>query len=272
MFKDITIGQYIPGKSPLHRMFPALKIIFTLLYVVGLFLISKWASYAVMTAYTVALILMSGINVKIILKGIRAMLWILVFTAIINVLMTPGDAVWTIPVWRFGINITREGLILGAAMTLRLLYLIVGTSLLTLTTSPLQLTDGIEKLLKPFRVIKVPSYEIAMMMTIAIRFIPTLAEETDKIIKAQTARGADFASGNIIRRAKAIVPIIVPLFVSAFRRADELATAMEARCYNGGEGRTRMKESRMTKIDTAAIAVFLICAAFLSAVEYLPFI
>lgn len=269
MFRDITIGQYIPGKSPLHRMFPALKIIFTVIYIVMLFLLDKWIAYAAMTLLTAAAVLISGINIKIILKGLRPMLWILVFTAAVNILMTPGDIIWTIPIWRFGINITRDGLLLGAAMTIRLLYLIVGTSLLTLTTSPLQLTDGIEKLLKPLRVIRVPSYEIAMMMTIAIRFIPTLAEETDKIIKAQTARGADFASGNILHRAKAVVPIIVPLFVSAFRRADELATAMEARCYIGGEGRTRMKESRLTKTDAAAVVIFTVLSAALLMVEYI---
>ena len=268
MFKDITIGQYIPGKSPLHRMFPALKIIFTVLYIVVLFLLDKPISYVVFTAYTAALVMISGVSVKIILKGMRPVLWILIFTALINLFMTPGEVVWSMPVWRFTLKITREGLVQGATMTVRLFYLITGTSLLTLTTSPLQLTDGIEKLLKPFNKLKVPSYEIAMMMTIALRFIPTLAEETDKIMKAQTARGADFETGNIIRRAKAMVPLLVPLFVSAFRRADELATAMEARCYNGGEGRTRMKESRMIKLDAAAIAVFALCAALVLTVEY----
>lgn len=271
MFRDITIGQYIPGKSPLHKLFPALKIIFTVLYIVVLFLLHKPLSYVIFTIYTAALVLISGVSVRIILKGLRPVLWILIFTAIVNVFMTPGEVVWTIPIWRFGLKITREGLIMGAMMTVRLFYLIVGTSLLTLTTSPLQLTDGIEKLLKPFDRFKVPSYEIAMMMTIAIRFIPTLAEETDKIIKAQTARGADFETGNILKRAKAMVPLLVPLFVSAFRRADELATAMEARCYNGGEGRTRMKESRMTRQDTAAIVIFVLCSALVLVVEYIKF-
>lgn len=268
MFRDITIGQYIPGKSPLHKLFPALKIIFTVLYIVVLFLLHRPLSYVIFTVYTAALVLISGISAKIILKGVRPMLWILIFTALVNVFMTPGEIVWALPIWRFTLKITREGLIMGASMTVRLFYLIVGSSLLTLTTSPLQLTDGIEKLLKPLRRIKVPSYEIAMMMTIAIRFIPTLAEETDKIIKAQTARGADFETGNIIKRAKAMVPLLVPLFVSAFRRADELATAMEARCYNGGEGRTRMKESRMTKSDAAAIVVFVLCSVLVLVVEY----
>ena len=268
MFKDITIGQYIPGSSPLHKMYPALKIILTIAYIVVLFFLHKPLTYAAFFVFTTALILMSGVSVKIILKGIRPMLWILIFTALINLFMTQGETVFSIPLRAFSINISREGIVLAATMTIRLLFLIVGASLLTLTTSPLQLTDGIEKLLQPLRPLKVPSYEIAMMMTIAIRFIPTLAEETDKIIKAQTARGADFETGNILRRAKAMVPILVPLFVSAFRRADELATAMEARCYNGGGKRTRMKETRMKKLDAAAIAVFLLCCGVLAVLEY----
>lgn len=269
MFKDVTIGQYIPGNSPIHKIHPPLKIIFVILYIVVLFMISKWTSYAVFTLFTAALVLVSGIKVRIILKGLKPMLWIIIFTALINIFMTPGEVVWTIPIWRFSVNLTREGLIMGAVMTIRLVYLVVGTSLLTLTTSPLQLTDGIEKLLSPLRVIKVPAHEIAMMMTIAIRFIPTLAEETDKIIKAQTARGADFESGNLIKRAKAMVPILVPLFISAFRRADELATAMEARCYRGGKGRTRMKETRLGKIDACAAIVFLLSAAAVLTAEYM---
>ena len=268
MFKDITIGQYIPGSSPLHKLYPALKIILTMAYIVALFIIQKPQSYAAFFVFTVALILISSVSVKIIIRGIRPMLWILIFTAVINLFMTQGETVFTIPLWFFGINISREGIYLAVAMTVRLLFLIVGTSLLTLTTSPLQLTDGIEKLLKPLRPLKVPSYEIAMMMTIAIRFIPLLAEETDKIIKAQTARGADFESGNIMRRAKAMVPILVPLFVSAFRRADELATAMEARCFGGSGKRTKMKETRMKRIDIAAIVVFLLCCGAVAVLEY----
>lgn len=271
MFKDITIGQYIPGKSPLHRLYPALKIIFTVLYVVVLFLLNQPMSYLVFTVYTAALIFMSGISFKIILKGVRPMLWIIIFTAVINLFMTPGDAVWSVGAGRFILKISREGIYLCAIMSIRLFYLITGTSLLTLTTSPLQLTDGIEKLLKPLRAVRVPSYEIAMMMTIAIRFIPTLAEETDKIRKAQTARGADFETGNIIKRAKAMIPLLVPLFISAFRRADELATAMEARCYNGGTGRTRMKESKMKRLDAAGTVIFIICAAVVIYLDRLVF-
>ena len=183
--------------------------------------------------------------------------------------MTPGETVWSIPIFKFALNITSEGIIQGAKMLYRLFFLITGTSLLTLTTSPLQLTDGIETLLHPLSKIKVPSHEIAMMMTIAIRFIPTLAEETDKIMKAQTARGADFESGNIIRRAKAMVPLLIPLFVSAFRRADELATAMEARCYRGGMGRTKMKENKAGIIDLKGCIIFVIALAVLILLEIL---
>jgi energy-coupling factor transport system permease protein len=256
VFKDIMLGQYVPVKSPLHAINPPLKIVFTILYMTTLFMVKTYCAYAVFTVYTLLLMFISAVPVRIILKGLRPMLWILVFTAVLNVFMTPGDAVWSMSVFGFTLKITREGLSAGALMVVRLIYLLIGTSLLTLTTSPLQLTDGIETLLRPFNKIRVPSHEIAMMMTIAIRFIPTLAEETDKIMKAQTARGADFETGNIIKRAKAMVPLLVPLFISAFRRADELATAMEARCYNGGKNRTKMKESRMTVTDLKAGVIF----------------
>ena len=269
MFKDIIIGQFVPGKSPLHRMSPVSKIVFTILYIVALFLIDKPLSYAVFTLYTITLVMVSGIPVKMIVKGVKPMLWIFVFTAVINIFMTPGESVWSVPIFSFTLKVTREGLVSGAIMVIRLLYLVIGTSLLTLTTSPLQLTDGIEKLLKPLRKIKVPSHEIAMMMTIALRFIPTLAEETDKIMKAQMARGADFETGNIIKRGKAMIPLLIPLFISAFRRADELATAMEARCYNGGENRTKMKESRMTVLDLYALIVFIVALTLLLVAEFM---
>lgn len=267
MFKDIIIGQYVQGSSSLHRMNPVTKIVFTILYIVILFVIDKPVSYIVFTAYTLMLVLISSIPVKMIVRGIKPMLWIFVFTAVINIFMTPGEAVWTLPIFSFTLKITREGLVSGTVMAVRLLYLVVGTSLLTLTTSPLQLTDGIEKLLQPLKKFKVPSHEIAMMMTIALRFIPTLAEETDKIMKAQTARGADFETGNLIKRGKAMIPLLIPLFVSAFRRADELATAMEARCYNGGSGRTKMKESRFTKVDLYALLAYAAATAVLLTVE-----
>lgn len=269
MFKDIIIGQYVPGNSPLHRLNPSVKIIFMILYITVLFIVDSIAAYAAFTVFTAALVLVSGVPVKMILKGIRPMLWIFIFTAVINIFMTPGEAVWSMPIFSLTLKITREGLVSAALMVVRLLYLVAGTSLLTLTTSPLQLTDGIEKLLNPLKKIKIPSHEIAMMMTIAIRFIPTLAEETDKIMKAQKARGADFETGNIIKRAKAMVPLLVPLFVSAFRRADELATAMEARCYNGGENRTKMKESHAGMIDLKAGIVFALCIAVIMAAEFI---
>lgn len=268
MLKDITIGQYIPGSSPLHKMHAPIKIILTILYITVLFLVDSPVSYVIFTVYTVVLVLISGVPMKTLLRGVKPMLWIFIFTAILNVFMTPGETIWSLPIFRFTLKITKEGLTAGVTMAVRLLYLIIGTSLLTLTTSPLQLTDGIEKLLKPLRKIKVPSHEIAMMMTIAIRFIPTLAEETDKIKKAQTARGADFETGNIIKRAKAMIPLLVPLFISAFRRADELATAMEARCYNGGGNRTRMKETHMTALDVKAIVIFILAATVVLLAEF----
>lgn len=269
MFKDIIIGQYIPGNSPLHRMNAPIKIILTIFYIVILFFINNPISYLVFALYTFILVLVSKVPLKMILKGIRPMLWIFIFTAVVNLFMTPGETVWSISIFKFTLNITREGIIQGAKMLYRLFFLITGTSLLTLTTSPLQLTDGIETLLRPLSKIKVPSHEIAMMMTIAIRFIPTLAEETDKIMKAQTARGADFESGNIIRRAKAMVPLLIPLFVSAFRRADELATAMEARCYRGGMGRTKMKENKAGIIDLKGCTIFVIALLVLILLEIL---
>ena len=263
MFKDIIIGQYVPGNSPLHKMNPPVKIIMTILYIVLLFILKNPISYVVFTIYTITLILISGVPFKMILKGLKPMLWIFIFTAVLNVFMTPGDTVWALKIFKFTLKITKEGIESGSLMVIRLLYLVMGTSLLTLTTSPLQLTDGIEKLLKPFNKIKVPSHEIAMMMTIAIRFIPTLAEETDKIMKAQMARGADFESGNVFKRAKSMLPILIPLFVNSFRRADELAMAMESRCYHGGEGRTRMRVLKFHMGDLAAVIIF---AAFIAAV------
>lgn len=268
MLRDITIGQFIPGASPLHKIYPPVKIIFTVLYITALFAIDNPVSYIIFTAYTTALVIISGIPVRILLRGVKPMLWIFIFTAVLNIFMTDGETLWTASIFNVTLNITKEGLKAGILITIRLFYLIIGTSLLTLTTSPLQLTDGIEQLLNPLRKIKVPSHEIAMMMTIAIRFIPTLAEETDKIMKAQTARGADFETGNIIKRAKAMVPLLIPLFISAFRRADELATAMEARCYRGGDNRTRMKETHMTSFDTKAVVIFIAAAVIVLTAEF----
>lgn len=267
MLKDITIGQYIDTGSFLHKMDSRIKLILTILYVVVLFMIDGFVSYAAFTVFTLFLIILSKIPIKLILKGLKPMLFILVFTVILNIFMIPGTPVFSVSVFGwFTLKITYEGIISAMFMAVRILYLVVGTSLLTLTTTPLMLTDGIEMLLKPFEKIKVPAHEIAMMMTIAIRFIPTLAEETDKIIKAQTARGADFESGNIISRAKAMIPILVPLFVSAFRRADDLATAMDARCYHGGKNRTRMKQLKITRRDVFAFTVAVLFFAAVLAV------
>ncbi len=257
MFKDITIGQYVEGSSFIHKMDARVKILLTLFYIAILFVIKSPLAYAAFFLFSAFLVFLSQVPPRYILRGLKPMLYILIFTAIINLFMTQGTTVlWEFPYWR-ALKITKEGLATAGLMVLRLVLLVVGTSLLTLTTSPLMLTDGIEKLLSPFSIIKVPAHEIAMMMTIAIRFIPTLSEETEKIMKAQTARGADFESGNILRRARAMVPLLVPLFISAFRRADELAVAMDSRCYHGGKNRTRMKQMKMTMRDAWA-AVFML--------------
>ncbi len=258
MLKDITIGQYIAGDSLIHKMDARVKIISSLLFIVLLFLIEGIAEYLIVTAFIALVIAVSKIPVKFILKGLKPMLFILVFTVLINMFMTGGEPLVEYDLRLFIFRITKEGIITGVYMLIRLVYLVIGTSMLTLTTSPMTLTDGIEKLLAPFTVIKVPAHEIAMMMTIAIRFIPTIADEADKIMKAQTARGADFESGSLLRRAKAMIPLLVPLFVSSFRRADELAVAMDSRCYRGGKSRTRMKVMHLSKYDAYASAVLLL--------------
>ncbi len=262
MLRDITIGQYVEGNSFIHKMDARIKILLSLLYIVILFVISVPAAYIAFAVFTVFMIVLSGLPVKYVLRGLKPMLYILIFTALINLFMTRGDTVlWVCPFFK-KLTITKEGASTAVLMFLRLVFLITGTSVLTLTTSPLMLTDGIEKLLKPLEIIKVPSHEIAMMMTIAIRFIPTLSEETEKIMKAQMARGADFESGNIIKRGKAMIPLLVPLFISAFKRADDLAVAMDSRCYNGGKNRTRMKQMKMTARDAVA-SIFMILFAFI---------
>lgn len=268
MFKDILIGQYVVGTSPLHRLDPKIKILLTLAYVIVLFMITKPVSYALLSIFTAAAILMSRISLKYFLKGMKPMLFIIIFTALINLLLTPGTQLFTVTVLGADLGITYEGVKAAVEMFFRLVFLITGTSLLTLTTSPLMLTDGIEKLLRPLNIIKVPSQEIAMMMTIAIRFIPTLAEETDKIQKAQTARGADFSSKNLIKRVRAMIPLLVPLFVSAFRRAEELATAMDARCYNSGSHRTKMHESKIRKSDVFSAFIFAAACALILFLQY----
>ena len=255
MIRDITIGQYYPADSPLHKVDARVKIIITLLYIVSLFIIKSFVGYAILIASLAIVIKMSKVPFKFMVKGLKALVFIIVFTAVINLLTTKGDTP-LFSVWRF--TVTLEGVYFAIKMCLRIMLLIIGSSLLTLTTTPIKLTDGIESLLKPFAKIGVPAHDIAMMMTIALRFIPTLLDETDKIIKAQQARGADFDTGNLASKAKALVPILVPLFISAFRRADELAMAMEARCYNGGNKRTRMNVMRITSIDYTASIIFII--------------
>jgi len=253
MIKDITIGQYIPGESFIHKLDPRFKILISILFIVDLFLVNNLEGYLYILIFILATILISNLSFKYIYNGLKPILVLLLITAILNIFMTTGGKL----IWSWGfINIYEEGLIIAAFMIIRLVFLIMGTSILTLTTSPIELTDGIENLLNPFKRIGVPAHELAMMMTIALRFIPTLMDETDKIMKAQMARGADFESGNLISRAKSLVPILVPLFISSFRRADELAMAMESRCYKGGEGRTRMKQLKITKNDYIASLAF----------------
>jgi len=269
MFKDITIGQYVDTGSFLHKMDARVKILLSFAYIIILFLISAAYAYLISFLFTGLLIIVSKVPMKYILKGLKPMMYILLFTGLINLFMTSdGDVLWTCPGVTF-LKFTDVGLKVATTMVLRLVLLVIVTSLLTLTTSPLMLTDGIEKILKPFEIIKVPAHEIAMMMTIAIRFIPTLSEETEKIIKAQTARGADFESGNLLMRAKAMIPLLVPLFISAFRRADDLAIAMDSRCYHGGKNRTRMKQMKMTGRDAVATLVMVVFTAGLFAVQML---
>ncbi|HAS92221.1 MAG TPA: energy-coupling factor transporter transmembrane component T [Sedimentibacter sp.] len=252
MFKNLTIGQHYPVDSPIHNLDPRLKIIMTFIFIISLFLIESFTGFIFVIIFLTVIITISKVPVKFVIKGLRPILFIILITFIINLLMTPGRVIYTIGV----IKITEEGLRQAGFMAVRLTLLIMGTSMLTLTTSPIILTDGIESLLKPFKRFGLPAHELAMMMTIALRFIPTLMEETEKIMKAQKSRGADFESGNIMSRAKNLVPLLVPLFISAFRRADELAMAMEARCYRGGENRTRMRQMKISKGDYAAAFVF----------------
>lgn len=249
MLKDITIGQYFPGNTIIHRLDPRIKIIIISLFIMSLFFVNSFIPYIFIVLFILMVIKVSGIPIKYILKGLKPLFFIILITFAINIFLTKGEVLYKIG----PLSITKEGLYFAFFMGFRLVFLITGTSLLTLTTSPIALTDGIESLLNPLKKIGVPAHELAMMMTIALRFIPTLLEETDKIMKAQMARGADFESGNILRRAKNLVPLLVPLFINAFRRADELATAMEARCYRGGENRTRLNELKLVKSDIIAL-------------------
>lgn len=245
MVKDIAIGQYYPVDSILHKLDPRVKMTGTFGFIISLFIFNTFYGYIAVVLFLLSVIKLSKIPLRLILRGLRTIMMLLMFTMIFNLFLTPGD-----PIFKLGfLSISKQGLHTAVFMGIRLSFLIIGSSLMTFTTTPNQLTDGLEKLLKPLNKIRVPVHEIAMMMSIALRFIPILMEETDKIMKAQMARGADFDEGNIIRKAKGLVPILVPLFVSAFRRANDLAMAMEARCYHGGEGRTKMKPLVYKKRD-----------------------
>lgn len=260
MLNDITLGQFFPVDSPIHKLDPRVKIMSSLAYIIAVFFAKGFTGYLFVAVFTYSVILMSKVPLKLYLKGLKPLIFIIIFTSAINLFMTDGKIaqIGSVPL-KFGIfKITVEGIDTAVKMTLRLIFLVAGTSVLTFTTSPIVLTDGIESLLSPFKKIGVPAHELAMMMSIAIRFIPTLLEETDKIMKAQASRGADFENGSVIKRIKALVPILVPLFISSFRRADELALAMECRCYRGGKGRTRLKTLKIAPIDYIACAFMLV--------------
>ncbi|GAA0086605.1 energy-coupling factor transporter transmembrane protein EcfT [Clostridium sp. CTA-7] len=253
MIKDITIGQYIPGETFVHKLDPRTKILLSILFIICLFVVDKFIGYILIVAFLALTVYVAKLPPRYLYKGLKPVFFLIIFTAILNIFMIKGTSSTLIFELGF-VKIYQEGLRTAAFMALRLIFLIMGTSVLTLTTSPIELTDGIERLLKPIG--KETAHELAMMMTIALRFIPTLMDETDKIMMAQKARGADFETGGMIQKAKSLIPLLVPLFISSFRRADELAMAMEARAYRGGNGRTRMKQLKFTRKDTIAFALF----------------
>ncbi len=265
MIKDITLGQYLPGESVLHKSDPRIKILLTTLLMVVIFLIDSYLGFIALSAFLLIVILVSNIPLKYTLKGLKPVMFIVAFTVVINAFTTKGTPILDIGMF----HVTYEGLEISILMAFRLFLLIIGASLMTLTTTPISLTDGLEKLMSPFKKLGLPAHEIAMMMSIALRFIPTLLEETDKIMKAQAARGAEFDTGSLVQRAKSFVPVLVPLFISAFRRADELATAMEARCYRGSKGRTRMKQLKLSAVDLKISAVTLIFLTGLLILQYI---
>ncbi len=248
MLRDITLGQYYQTDSVIHRLDPRVKLVTTLCYIISLFIVDSIVGYIIAGLFLAFVIALSRVPVKFMVRGMKSIVFLLVMAVIFNLFLTQGEVV--VSFWK--LHITKEGIRLASMMAVRLVFLIMGSSVMTLTTTPNNLTDGLESLMKPLKVIRVPVHEIAMMMSIALRFIPILLEETDKIMKAQIARGADFESGNLIRKAKSMVPLLVPLFISAFRRANDLATAMEARCYRGGEHRTKMKPLIYKKADFLA--------------------
>lgn len=257
MIRDITIGQYYPADSVLHRLDPRVKFIGTFLFLISLFVADSFWGYLLATCFLGGIILLSKVPVKFMVKGLKPLFIILLITVLFNLFLIPGEELWSLGF----LTITVEGVQQAVKIGIRLIYLVIGSSVMTLTTTPNQLTDGLERILRPLNKIKVPVHEISMMMSIALRFIPILMEETDKIMKAQIARGADFESGNLIQKAKNMIPLLVPLFISAFRRADDLAMAMEARCYHGGDSRTQMKPLIYEKRDYGAYAVVLVYLA-----------
>lgn len=257
MLRDITIGQYYQTESVIHKLDPRVKIGGTLLYIISLFLFENVWGYVLAALFLGLVIKLSHVPFRFMVRGMKAILFLLLLTLVFNLFLTPGEVL--VSFWK--LKITKEGVIMAVRMALRLSFLIIGSSIMTLTTTPNNLTDGMEKMMRPLKIFKVPVHEVAMMMSIALRFIPILMEETDKIMKAQIARGADFESGGLIKRAKSLVPLLVPLFISAFRRANDLAMAMEARCYRGGEGRTKMKPLVYRRRDYLA---YLVIAAYLA--------
>lgn len=267
MLKDVTLGQYFPGDTVVHRLDPRTKLILVVVYIAALFVAEGLIGYLLVFAFLTAAYATARIKPSVALKGLKPLLFIICLTGALNLFFTPGE-----PLMQFWIvTITREGVLSALFMIWRIMMLVTGTFLLTYTTSPIALTDGLERVLGPLRYLKVPVHELSMMMCIALRFIPTLIEETDKIISAQKARGADFESGNIFRRVKALIPVLVPLFVSAFRRADELAVAMECRCYQGGKGRTRMRQLKYVRRDILALSLGFALLAAVIALRVLGF-
>ena len=265
MLGNITLGQYYPVDSPVHRLDPRTKIVLTILMIVIVFITQNLLGYVFILLFTLLISRLSRVPVKTMMKGLKPLRFILILTFLLNLLFTPGNEIFHVAF----IHITQEGVVQAVRFSLRLIFLVLCTSLMTLTTSPIALSDGLEMLLNPLKVIHFPAHELAMMMSIALRFIPTLLEETDKIMMAQKARGADFESGNLLKRAKAMIPLLVPLFVSAFRRAGDLAMAMESRCYHGGENRTRLRVLKITRSDLLAalvalclLAVIILCNRF----------
>lgn len=263
MLNDITLGQYLPGNSPLHRLDPRVKIVLLFFYLIEVFVFSSPAPFLLLIAASFALIFLSQVPLRMMLKSLKPLWWIIVFTFVIHLFSHPGTEV--AKVWI--LTITDEGIAAACLLSMRLVLLLLMSTLLTFTTSPLKLTDALESLLSPFRRFGLPAHELAMMMTIALRFVPTLIQEADKIIKAQQSRGADFVTGNMLSKLRNMVPILVPLFLSSFRRADELAMAMEARCYRGGVGRTQMKQLRIVPFDYVGIAAFVVLTLVLIALQ-----